>query len=156
MLFDFQNHYLPQFVKCKEGFEYKENPAPRILGSLVPRYGCFPVSTSTTTTTTTLATSTTTPTSTLPSISGVVICGDGTKALPPNEYCADVNGVNTKVIRVANQTMPSNENLPYTPAPVLPTGQEAVATNKNNTQYYILYGVLGIAILSLLFKDKSN
>ena len=38
--------------------------------------------------------------------------------------------------------------------PTLPSGKKAIVTNKDNTQFYILYGILGVAIITLLIKNK--
>jgi hypothetical protein len=90
-----------------------------------------------------------------PELSGVVTCGDGTKANPAlNEYCGDVNGINTKIKRVLKEELPTTPN-DYAPAPTLPSGQEEAPTKPSNTQNYILYGVLGVAVITLIMR-KNN
>ena len=137
---------------CKEGYEFRANPMNPLFGGPVgPRFGCFPKSQSTSTTTTT----TTLDAGKMPPLSGVVTCGDGTKANPSlKEYCGDVNGINTKLKRELKEELPTAPP-DSAPAPTLPSGQEALPTKQNNTQYYILYGVLGVAIIALLMR-KNN
>lgn len=138
---------------CKEGYEFRANPISPFFGSVGPRFGCFPKSQSTSTTTTT----TTLDELKTPALSGVVTCGDGTKANPSlKEYCGDVNGINTKLKRELKEELPTTppDSAPA-PAPTLPSGQEALPTKQSNTQYYILYGVLGVAIIALLMR-KNN
>jgi hypothetical protein len=95
-------------------------------------------------------------------IGGIVICGDGTKALPPFSHCEDVNGVNTMVkvdLSKPSQYCPDcgthgGSVIPKTPAPapMLPSGEQAVATNNDNTQKYILYAILGLFAYTILIK----
>jgi len=87
-----------------------------------------------------------------PPIDGVVTCGDGTKALPPRQYCADVNGINTSVKRELPIIEDKKNEIPTIPAPTLPSGIQAIATNNDNTQKYILYAILGLVVYSVLIK----
>ena len=187
---------LDDITKCPEGYEYRLGDVQCITAPCPQVMGCYPVTTSTTTTTTTLVA--------LPPITGVITCGDGTKALPPAFHCQDVNGVNTSVatgplcpqgtywdgmkcsLIIGNPSVPTLPNgqpaIPYggnelpiaincrnangtfdyttgmcipnvpAPAPTLPSGQEAVVTNPDNTQKYLMYGVVGLLAYSILIK----
>jgi hypothetical protein len=87
-----------------------------------------------------------------PPISGVVTCGDGTKALPPFTHCQDINGVNTSVKTNLPIIEDKKNEILTIPAPTLPNGVEAVVTNNDNTQKYILYAILALVAYSVLIK----
>jgi hypothetical protein len=135
---------------CSEGYEARKNTARCILGTCSgAEYLCYPITTSTTTTTTTTTQNAVVNdaigngVSVFNEYKGKTLCSDGVMRTPSE--CKALGGSYTTGLVLTRSSSPST---------ISPSGQEAVVTNKSNMQYYILYGVLGIAIVTLLIKRK--
>lgn len=158
---------LEDITKCPAGYEYRLGDVQCIMAPCPQIMGCYPITTSTTTTTTTLAV--------IPPLGQGPLCPqgsywDGTKCtllltspsvptLPSGQPSIPYGGNElpaAKNCREANGTYDYNTGLcvPNTvaPAPILPSGQQAVVTNPDNTQKYILYALLGLVAYKVFIK----
>jgi hypothetical protein len=164
---------LDDITKCPQGYEYRTEVPACSVPPCPSFMGCYPISTSTTTTTTTLSTSTPTTTTTLPL---GLLCPpgsywDGTKCsliygnpsvptlpngqpsippyggyeLPIAINCRNANGTYDYKTGLCIQNTPA-------PAPFLPNEIQSLVTNKDNTQKYILYALLGLVAYKVFIK----